>query len=138
MKKKVTFFTLAFLVLPILLMGCGSKTPATPTINPDLIYTAAAQTADVRLTQIYQSTPSATPVTPTPTFDPTQTAAAQTASAMLTQTAAVSQTPQGTATVAIPTAPAGPSGDRSVYVSDVTIPDNSVIAPGAAFKKTWK
>jgi hypothetical protein len=138
MNKKVLLFTLVFLLIPILLMGCGSRESATPTTNPDLIYTAAAQTADVRLTQIYQSTPSATPVTPTPTYDPTQTAAAQTASAILTQSALVSLTPQGTATQMLPTVPSNPQGDRSVYVSDVTIPDNMVIAPGAAFVKTWK
>ncbi len=139
MKKKAILITLAFLTLPIILMGCGSKEPATPTMNPDLIYTAAAQTADARLTQIFQSTPSATPVPPTPTFDPTQTAAAQTASAMLTQMAAMTLTPQGTPiNTAIPTIPAGPSGDRSTYVSDVTIPDGTVLAPVAAFVKTWK
>jgi hypothetical protein len=138
MNKKVLFFTLVFLLMPILLMGCGSRESATPTTNPDLIYTAAAQTADVRLTQIYQSTPSVTPVPPTPTFDPTQTAAAQTASAILTQSALVSLTPQGTVTQMVPTLPSNPQGDRSVYVSDVTIPDGSVIAPGAAFVKTWK
>jgi hypothetical protein len=139
MKKKAILITLAFIVLPILLMGCGSKTTATPTSNPDLIYTAAAQTADVRLTQIFQSTPSATPVPPTPTNDPTQTAAAQTASAVLTQTAAVTLAPQGTATnTAAPTVSGASSGDRSVYVSDVTIPDGTVLAPGATFRKTWK
>jgi hypothetical protein len=139
MKKKAILITLVFVALPILLLGCRSKTTATPTTNPDLIYTAAAQTADVRLTQIFQSTPSATPVPPTPTNDPTQTAAAQTASAILTQTAAASLTPQGTATnTALPTVPGGISGDRSVYVSDVTIPDGTVLAPGATFRKTWK
>jgi len=139
MKKKAILITLAFIVMPVILMGCGSKAPATPTTNPDLIYTAAAQTADARLTQIFQSTPSAAPFTPTPTIDPTQTAAAQTASAMLTQMAAVTLTPQGTAiNTAIPTIPTGPSGDRAVFVSDPTIPDGSVIAPGAAFRKTWK
>jgi hypothetical protein len=138
MKNKVMLVTFALLIMTIVLIGCGSRAPATPTTNPDLIYTAAAQTADVRLTQIYQSTPSATPVTPTPTYDPTQTAAAQTASAILTQAALASLTPQVTATQAIPTVPANPTGDRSVYVSDVTIPDGSVIAPGAAFVKTWK
>jgi hypothetical protein len=50
----------------------------------------------------------------------------------------VSNTPQGTATQVVPTAPSNPQGDRSVYVSDVTIPDGSVIAPEAAFVKTWK
>jgi hypothetical protein len=32
---------------------------------------------------------------------------------------------------------AGPLCDDAVYVSDVTIPDGTVIQPGAAFKKTW-
>jgi hypothetical protein len=68
MNKKAVFYVLAMLLIPILLVGCGSRESATPTTNPDLIYTAAAQTADVRLTQIFQSTPSVTPVTPSPTF----------------------------------------------------------------------
>jgi hypothetical protein len=139
MKKKAILIFLALLVLSIVLIGCGSKAPASPTTNPDLIYTAAAQAANATLTQIFQSTPSATPVTPTPTNDPTQTAAAQTASAKLTQMAAVTLTPQSTPiSTAVPTIPAGPSGDRAAFVSDVTIPDGSIIAPGAAFRKTWK
>ena len=137
MKKKATLFVLAFLVVPVVLLGCGSKAPASPTIDPNLIYTAAAQTADARLTQIFQSTPSATPVTPTPTFNATQTVAAQTASAMLTQLAAVTITPQGSATATV--APTGsPSGDKAAFVADVTIPDGTVIASGAAFVKTWR
>lgn len=136
MKKNVTIFILAIFILPIVLMGCSSKTPASPTTNPDLIYTAAAQTADTRLTQIFQSTPSATPVTPTPTFDATQTAVSKTASVVLTQVAGVTATPQGTASST--PAPPGPSGDRAVFVADVTIPDGTVIAPGAAFVKTWR
>jgi hypothetical protein len=137
MNKKVTIFILAILAIPIVLIGCSSKAPASPTINPDLIYTAAAQTADARLTQIFQSTPSAAPVTPTPTLDATQTAAAQTASAMLlTQAAALTPTPPGTATSA--PNPTGPSGDYAAYVADPTIPDGTVISPGAAFVKTWR
>ncbi|OGO27178.1 MAG: hypothetical protein A2136_11400 [Chloroflexi bacterium RBG_16_54_11] len=131
------YLILTFIAMTVLLMGCGPKVPATPTIDPNLIYTAAAQTADARLTAIFQSTPSATPVTPTPTVDATQTAAAQTAAVMLTQAAAVSPTPQGTA---VPTtAPtSATSADRATFVADVTIPDNSVINPGAAFVKTWR
>lgn len=139
MNKKSILIILVLIAIPILLIGCGAKEAAAPTINPDLIYTAAAQTADARLTQIFQSTPSATPAPPTPTNDPTQTAAVQTASALLTQAAILTLTPQGTAPGTItPTLPAGPSGDRALYVKDVTIPDGTVLAPGAAFKKTWK
>lgn len=139
MNKKAFLITLAVMVMPIILLGCGPREPATPTTNPDLIYTAAAQAAEATLTQIFQSTPSATPVTPTPTFDPTQTAAAQTVVAMQTQMAILSLTPQGTAVgTAVPTSRAGFSGDRAVYVSDVTIPDGSIIAAGTTFRKTWK
>jgi hypothetical protein len=139
MNKKAILVTLAILVMPIFLMSCGSKATASPTTNPDLIYTAAAQTADALVKQILQSTPSATPVTPTPTFDLTQTAAVQTASAVLTQNAAVTVSPESTATgTAVPTGSSGSTGDRAAYVSDVTIPDGTVLASGAAFVKTWK
>jgi len=141
MKKKALISIFTLLAIPMVLLGCRSKASATPTTNPNLIYTAAAQTADARLTQIFRSTPSATPttpVTPTPTFDAVQTLAAQTASALLTQAAGLTATAQGTATsTPIPTG-AGPSGDRAVFVADVTIPDGTVITPGAAFTKTWR
>ncbi len=50
-------------------------------------------------------------------------------------------TPPNTTTPAtatqVPTAIVISTCNGSVYVSDVTIPDNSVIAPGATFVKTW-
>lgn len=136
MNKNAITITLTFFTAAILLMGCGPKIPATPTANPDLIYTAAASTANARVTQIFLSTPSATTVPPTPTSNPTQTAAAQTAAAALTQSAAISPTPQGT--IAPTTAPTGAINDRATFVADITIPDGTVIAPGAAFVKTWR
>lgn len=138
MNKKAVFYVLAMLLIPILLVGCGSRESATPTTNPDLIYTAAAQTADARLTQIFQSTPSVTPVTPSPTFDATQTAVAQTAVAVMTQVANPTPTSQVSATAPVAPTAAGSSADKAVFVSDVTIPDGSIIAPGASFVKTWK
>lgn len=136
MHKKIFVFFFALMAISIILMGCSPKSPATPTSNPDLIYTAAAKAANATLTQIFKLTPSATPVTPSPTFNLTQTAAARTASAMLTQAAGLTQTPSGSASST--PAPTGSSGDRAVFVADVTIPDGTVIAPGAAFTKTWK
>jgi hypothetical protein len=136
MNKKVTFLIFAILMIPIVLIGCSSKAPASPTTNPDLIYTAAAQTADIRLTQIFRTTPSDTPITPTPTFDMVQTMAAQTLSALLTQAAVL--TPSPSPTSAFTSVPTGPSGDRAVFVKDVTIPDGTVLASGATFTKTWK
>ncbi len=134
MKIKIYTSTLIILLIPAIILGCTSKAPASPTTNPNLIYTAAAQTADARLTQIFQSTPSATPVTPSPTVDFVQTMAAETASALLTQAPTMTPTPPTTAVATQP----GPSADRAVFVADVTIPDNTVLAPKAAFTKTWK
>ncbi len=141
MFKKATYLVITFLTLSIILAACGSKATPTPTTNPDAVYTAAAQTADARLTEFFQSTPSPLPATPTPTFDFTQTAVAQTAtaqaaSALLTQMAALTLTPLATLTST--PAPTVLSGDRATYVSDVTIPDGTDLAPGAAFVKTWK
>src|SRR5512135_2581985 len=117
MNKKALFTILYILLIPIALIGCSSKAPASPTTNPDAVYTAAAQTADARLTQIFALTPSATPVTPTPTYNAVQTMAAQTASALLTQSAAL--TPSSSPTSAVtPTTPVPPStgADRAVFV----------------------
>jgi hypothetical protein len=134
--KKVAIVLFILLSVPLLLIGCGAKAIASPTANPDLIRTAANQTADARLTEIFASTPSVTPVTPSPTFDATQTAAAQTAAAQLSQVASL--TPSVQATASSTPVPGGSSGDRAIFVADVTIPDGKVIAPGAAFTKTWK
>jgi hypothetical protein len=136
MMKKKPLNILVILFIPLIILGCGSQPPASATTNPDLIYTAAAQTADARLTQIFQSTPSATPVPPSPTIDFVQTMAAETASALLTQAATMTPSPQ--ATTATSQVPPGSGGDRAVFVADVTIPDGSVLAPKAAFTKTWK
>jgi hypothetical protein len=134
--KKVAITLFILLLLPLLLIGCGAKATASPTANPDLIRTAANQTADARLTEIFASTPSSTPVTPSPTFDATQTMAAQTAVAQLTQVGSLTPSPQ--ASISPTSVPVGNSGDRAIFVADVTIPDGKVIAPGAAFTKTWK
>ena len=141
MEKKAVVFILAIVAIPLMLVGCGTNAPATPTTDPNLIYTAAAETASARVTQIFKSTPSATStklVSSTPTTNPVlaYTAAVQTVSATLTQAAALTPSPQTTVTSA--PVPTGSGADRAVYVADVTIPDNTVIAPGAAFVKTWK
>jgi len=127
---------LAVIVVAIVLAGNRPQAAATPTTDPQLVYTAAAQTADARLTEIFASTPSVTPVTPSPTVDAVQTMAAQTAAALLTQSAKL--TPTLTRTVGTTPVPPGSSGDRAAFVADVSIPDGTVIAPGAAFTKIWK
>jgi hypothetical protein len=136
MYKKTVIIILVMLTIPIAILGCSGAAQSTPTIDPGLIYTAAAQTADARLTQIFQSTPSATPIPPSPTVDFVQTMAAQTAAALASQ--AATQTPTSQTTQALTQIPTSAGGDKAAFVADVTIPDGTLLAPGAAFTKTWK
>lgn len=90
-----------------------------PTADPNVVLTAAMQTAEsMRL-----STASALP--------PTATVAAAT----LTPTQAITPTVTLTPTLG-PTAPAG--GLRVVFGTDVTVPDGTVFAPNTFFTKTWR
>lgn len=123
MKQKVIFILLAGILL---LTACGnSDTEATPTMGPEAIQTQAIETFSAALTQTalaFTQTPSPTQ-TELPTFAPATTSAAITLPAV-TQPAATAQ------------ATASCYGLR--FVSDVTIPDNTQIAPGQSFTKTWK
>ncbi|HJW91317.1 MAG TPA: NBR1-Ig-like domain-containing protein [Anaerolineales bacterium] len=119
---------LALLVLSLALAGCGRAAPASssPTPQPDAVLTAAAQTAEARLTA--QSQPTATPTqSPVPISAPTTSAPAE----VLTATLPVGFTP---------TAPPGGSagGDLAVYFADITIPDGTDLKPGESFTKTWR
>ncbi len=137
MSHKFYRFTIAAVILTVLLAACGGgKGTPTSTTDPNLVRTAAAQTADARLTELVAMTPSALPQTSTFTPDPTQTAAAMTAAAGLTQTAIATLTPRPSPTSTVP-APVN-TGDASAWVADVTIPDNTDVTPGQVFVKTWR
>jgi hypothetical protein len=130
---------LVAIVIIIVLMVLWTSSPApetTPTIDPNAVYTAAAQTADTRLTEIAAVTPSVTPVPPTPTADVTQTASAQTAQVQLTLVSDTTSTPTATGLSTSP--PTGSTADRAAYVADVTIPDGTDFSPGTSFTKTWR
>ena len=122
MKQKVIYILLANILL---LAACGSSdTDATPTMGPEAIQTQAIETFSAALTQtalVFTQTPSSTPTT-LPTFAPAATSA-ETTFPTATQAAAIS-----------PTA----SCYQLRFVSDVTIPDNTQLAPGQSFTKTWK
>lgn len=113
------------LVAIALLSACGGS-KATDTATPPLsaadIYTAVAATL----------TAQPGPATDVPTMMPTDVPTLQT-----TDTPAVTPTdypPYSYQTVT----PANASAcDNSIYVSDVTIPDGTVLAPGQSFTKTW-
>lgn len=118
------------LVLLVLLAGlaltaCGGG-PATPTptatLTGEQAQTAAAQTVVAQLTQTAAAQPSPTFTdTPSPTVSPT----------LATATVGATKT----STVAFG---GGSSCDLVGFVSDVTIPDGTVMSPGQTFTKTWK
>ena len=149
MGKKNLIIAIAVLAVAIIalivalvfaLRGYSPAAQATPTTDANVVLTAAAETANARLTELVLSTPSATPEPPTPTADLALTAAAQTQEAQLTQQALVSPTTATTADATATVTPASTSAlaDQAVYVADVTIPDGTDFERGEDFTKTWR
>ncbi|MBL8101966.1 MAG: hypothetical protein JNM02_05510 [Anaerolineales bacterium] len=92
------------------------------------IYTNAALTVEAQQLTLSASQPSATPTatltaTPFLTNTPFAVATLPSLAAFATNTQSVS--------VAV-------GCDNSVYISDVTIPDNTAVTPGQSMTKTWK
>lgn len=115
MKTKRILIVLVSLALVLSACGSGKKEEeAQATINA--MYTSVAQTLTVLTQEV-------TPV-PTNTEKPA------------TATLAPSATPT-TAKTATQVLPTQIPCDGSTYVSDITIPDNTVMTPGQTFTKTW-
>lgn len=116
-----TRLLLSVITVFIVIVASGCNLPrATPTQDPNLALTQAVQTVSAQLTQlaINQSLPSATAIVLPPT-----------------------NTPPAPPTFAPP-----PTGfftatqecDRAQFISDVTVNDGSIMAPGQVFTKTWR
>jgi len=124
MSKPVVACIRAAIPFLFLLTACGgSESDLTPTLDPPAIQTMAVETFANGLTMTALFGPTNTPL---PIFTPTLVGL-------------VSPTLSGFATLP----PAGgaaatPSCYRMTYVADVTVPDNTVMAPGQSFTKTWK
>ena len=118
---KLKLGLLMTLAAALALAGC-----AKPTEDPVIRITQIAQTVQSQLTQNALLTPS-----PTVTFTPTVTATPLPPTATVHATAA-------TMTATRPSTGGGiNSGDNAAYVTDVTIPDGTVVAAGTQFVKTW-
>lgn len=84
--------------------------------DPNAVFTAAAQTASVQLTEAAASI--AETNTPAPLQPPTTA-------------------PTATSALPSPTATEDPCDD-AIFITDVTVPDQSVFPPGETFTKTWR
>jgi Ig-like domain from next to BRCA1 gene len=113
------------LLLAVLLNACASSRSTSPTDTLSVIYTSAAQTIEAQDAANLQSTVD------------------QNTNATPTEAATLFPTDTPTLALALPTSTLytttlGVTGcDGAAYISDVTIPDNTVVEAGQAFVKTW-
>jgi len=124
----ILLIALAFAVTSCELSAPGEAEATAPA--PEVLFTAAAQTAEAMRLERFGKTPSPEAQTLI------ETAAGPQISATLP---AATQPPQTTPTTAVsgPTA-AAPGADRAEFVADVNVPDDTVFAPGQSFTKTWR
>ena len=124
MRRKQIILVSLLIISGLLLSACGQ---IIPTEDPGAEITKVAMTVQAQLTEIGKLTPSAT-ATSNATATPTPIPATQTPSGP-------TLTPTKTA---YPTYAVGSTtGDHSIFVKDITVPDGTVFTPGTAFTKTW-
>jgi hypothetical protein len=114
-------------VLFLLAMACSL--PTSPQENPPATnaQTQAVQTLNVLMTQVAQQNATATPGGSQPTNTPQ------------VPTLLPSSTPQPTASaVIIPSPTVTKICDQAAFVTDVNIPDGSILPAGTQFSKTWR
>ena len=118
-QKHIGFSLLVILALTLSACGGADEVPTPTPVDPNLIAAQAIATFSMGLTQTAFANPTATfTLTPVPT-----------------NTFAATFAPLGTNTPGV----APTSGcDVSVFVTDVTVPDGTVMAPGQNFDKTWR
>lgn len=145
----------------ILLAACSGGGAPEPTVDINAINTAAVETAmgqlSAQFTQTAMAAPTETSVPtntalPLPSFalptaadgSPAPTTSGALPTVSFNTTPSTGTTPlAGFTALASPVAPAatsslGDSCHNSVYIADITIPDNSELKPGVDFEKVWR
>ena len=124
MLKKLSIFVLSIAMLLLTLSACRSQNAEDATVtplNPEAVYTAAAQTAEARMTEMAGITPTPTRALPTET-----------------QVASSDSRDKRALPVWYVISPEGGGTDMAAFIVDVTVPDGANYAPGDTFKKTWR
>jgi hypothetical protein len=122
---------IALLLIVMIVSACNMPGyRGEPQTAPDTIGTAAAQTVVAQLT-VGPVSQGGTPLAITATLAPSEQPAVtdQPSQTSATEPAGITPSP-GTASAT--------ACDRGGFVGDVTFPDGSTVAPGAAFVKTWR
>jgi hypothetical protein len=124
--KKITLLICVLIMFSLILAACNLPNKnATPTADSNFVFTAAALTVQAKINEN-------TPIPPLPSvMPPIETTNAPIA----TNTPAVS-TSQPTKILS-PTPTSLPCDDAK-FISDVSIPDDTVFTPGTTFTKTWR
>ncbi len=150
MQIRKLIWTIVALVMAVVLASCNIGKAPEPTQDVNAIYTAAAQTMIAALN--VQQTQTAQAVTPTIEASPTALASL---APQATFSIATGSLPFGTpgtplafgtpgTIIPLATLAGGTPGsstasgcDNSAFISDVTVPDGTVLKPGEDFTKTW-
>ena len=113
-----------WILLALFLSACKSNPEVVPTEGEVLsgIYTSAAMTVSAQAASLTETN------TPLPIASPTLPATPTDIFNIPTQQSVDSNTSYSTAY----------GCNDAIYISDVTIPDGKILAPGEAFVKTWK
>jgi hypothetical protein len=135
--------TIILIVTLLTLSACTLLSPTPPPgKGADAIYTQAAQTVVVQLTQLaYGNTPTAGLESPTgPAVTATSTSSSATSPASTDTSLPPTATPvPGTATPIPPSPTVTPVPcDWAQFVTDVTVPDGTILTPKSVFTKIWR
>jgi hypothetical protein len=112
----------------------GRRTPAPSGF--EMINTAAAKTVAAQLTEI--SRPPVATAAPTKIASQSTLAMTPTLPGVVQPSPLPSQPPAITVVPQPTQAPQASACDRAKFVKDVTVPDNTIVEPGASFIKTWR
>ena len=150
-QSKMIFFTAIFGILSLSLVACGNNSEnqpdyvtvlsAEPTDNLAVLYTAAAETIFVEMTQTEQAKPTATPIPPTETPPPTITMTNTLVPTNTTVYVYVPVTyPTSTPGTTTPTGTITATSTASDYACSITaqgISDHTEFSPNEEFDATW-
>ena len=129
--------SLIILILFVSTVSCNATyTPSPEDVDsiPDEIFTAAVRTVNARKTAVAGDLPTLPPQALIKTY------AASTSTPVPTVTSTLTPSPVQPSVTPTPTIvnTLHPKGDLAVFVSDITIPDGTIMQPFEPFTKTWR